>query len=513
MERRFVYEKGIAETVTTGGRVRGYIEDGVTVFKGIPYAHAKRFHKPEPAAFEKVFDATSYGFVCPLLTNDRPNGELLCPHRYWPQDEDCLNLNVWTPACDDARRPVMVWLHGGGYFGGSSIEQQAYEGGTMAHEGDAVVVSINHRLNILGYFDVSDFGPEYENSGNAGMEDIICALRWVRDNVASFGGDPSNVTLFGQSGGGAKITTLLQMPEADGLFRRGINMSGVIGSLLTDDEGSEAEIAEAVMKDLGLRGIGELETVDYYLFAKSYNRLAPIFAKAGKPIGGNPHRNAQYSGDPVKCGFRKESAGVDMLIGSVFGEFLSFNPTSYDKRVLSNKDGENIVRAAYGEEGASAVLPLFGRAYPERNPVDLMTIDTIFRPGIQAYVAERAAVCPGHTFSYLFNLDMPVDGGRTPWHCADIPYVFHNTGMCLYTQESGVTERIENQIFQSVMAFARNGDPSNGYIPEWPACTPETENTMVIGKNSAQVRPDFDIELIRAVLKYAPKAAFGNIQH
>ena len=160
--------------------------------------------------WDGVLDATSYGYVCPLLEMPKPNGEMLVPHRYWLMDEACQNLNIWTPALDDAHRPVLVWLHGGGYFAGSSIEQIAYEGENMARLGDCVVVSINHRLNILGYLDLSDFGAEYANSGNAGGDDIIAALRWVRDNIAAFGGDPGNVTVFGQSGGGAKVSTLLQ---------------------------------------------------------------------------------------------------------------------------------------------------------------------------------------------------------------------------------------------------------------------------------------------------------------
>ena len=167
------------------------------------------------------------------MTNDPPRGGCM-PHRYWPMDENCLNLNVWTPGSDGEGRPVLVWLHGGGFFAGSSIEQVAYDGANMSRLGNAVVVSINHRLNVLGYFDLSDFGEEYENSGNAGGDDIIAALAWIRENIGAFGGDPKNVTVFGQSGGGAKVTTLLQSPAADGLYAKGIVMSGVISPVLAD---------------------------------------------------------------------------------------------------------------------------------------------------------------------------------------------------------------------------------------------------------------------------------------
>ena len=190
-------------------------------FKGIPYAKARRFHAPEPVErWDGILEATSYGYVCPLLELPKPYGELNIPHRYWIMNEECQNLNVWTPACDGEKRPVMVWLHGGGFEAGSAIENIAYEGENMCRIGQVVVVSINHRLNLLGYFDLSAYGSEYANSGNAGTDDIIMALQWIQDNIANFGGDPENVTLFGQSGGGAKITTLLQTPKADGLFAK-----------------------------------------------------------------------------------------------------------------------------------------------------------------------------------------------------------------------------------------------------------------------------------------------------
>ena len=241
MSYQFSYDPQTAVVETTQGKIRGYEYRNLSVFKGVPYAQAKRFHAPEPVEpWEGVLDTTSFGYVCPLLDMPKPNGELLVPHRYWIMNENCQNLNIWTPGCDDKARPVMVWLHGGGFAAGSAIEHIAYEGENMAIHGDVVVVTINHRLNVLGFCDLSAFGEEYANSGNAGMDDIIAALQWIHDNIAKFGGDPANVTLFGQSGGGAKITTLLQMPAADGLFAKGINMSGVIGPVLAQSASAAA---------------------------------------------------------------------------------------------------------------------------------------------------------------------------------------------------------------------------------------------------------------------------------
>ena len=321
-----------ARVTTAQGIVQGYLQDGLLIFKGIPYAKAVRFHAPEAVKpWDGILDACSYGYVCPMMTNDPPRGELYVPHRFWPMDEDCLNLNLWTPGADGEKRPVLVWLHGGGFSMGSSIEQTAYDGAAMSSLGDAVVVSINHRLNILGYFDLSDFGEEYANSGNAGGDDIIAALQWIRENIAEFGGDPDNVTVFGQSGGGAKVTTLLQSPAADGLYAKGIVMSGVIGPVLADAEGSGRAIAEAVMKEMGLKSVKELETADYAAFARAYLKAMPALKQAGEYTGCCPHPNAYYAGDPLRVGFRAETKDVPLMVGSVFGEFTSFAPIPWDR--------------------------------------------------------------------------------------------------------------------------------------------------------------------------------------
>ncbi len=273
MEHVFARDEKTAVVTTEAGKVRGYLYNGISIFKGIRYAQAKRFHAPEPVRpWEGVWDASNYGFVCPYV-DKKPwlSQELYLPHRYWITDEDCQNLNIWTPACDGEKRPVLVWLHGGGFNMGSAIEMAAYDGENMCRLGQVVVVSVNHRLNLLGYFDLSDFGEEYANSGNAGTDDLIAALRWVRDNIERFGGDPENVTLFGQSGGGAKITALLQSPGADGLFAKGINMSGVLqNGVVGSYAKSGRRLGEVMMQELGVHGVKELETVPYEALAAAY---------------------------------------------------------------------------------------------------------------------------------------------------------------------------------------------------------------------------------------------------
>lgn len=517
MEKKFIYDESTAVVSTCQGKVRGYFYDDMYIFKGIPYAKAERFHAPRPVEpWEGVFEATSYGYVCPLMDMGKPGGELFVPHRYWVMNEDCQNLNIWTPGLDGEKRPVMVWLHGGGFFAGSAIEQIAYEGENMCKLGQVVVVSVNHRLNVLGYCDLSAFGEEYANSGNAGTDDLVAALRWIRDNIQSFGGDPENVIVFGQSGGGAKVTTLLQTPAADGLVAKGINMSGVIGPVLADSTGSGEKLGLALMQETGAADIKELEKVPYERLAAAYAKVKPGLEQAGEYVGGSPHPNEYYLGEPIQNGFRKETAHVPLMVGSVFGEFGSFAPTPYDKRKLTEEEGIRHVEESVGKEEGKELVELFKKAYPERNPVDIMTMDFIFRLPEIDYIRLRSKgnSC---TWSYLFNLDMPVDGGRTPWHCSDIPYFFHNTQLTPYTQEKGVTERVEKLIFDSVMAFAKTGNPENPEVPNWPACAPGKESTLVIGKETA-VKENFDHELIPVLAKhmgavFAKKMQNTEVQH
>ncbi len=515
----FRYDPASAIAETTRGPVRGYIWHGVNIFKGIPYASARRFHAPEPVKkWDSPLDCTSFGFVCPLLAQGRPSGEIYVPHRFWPMDEDCLNLNVWTPGLDGRRRPVLVWLHGGGYSAGSAIEHIAYEGENMARFGDCVTVSVNHRLNVLGYLDLSAFGKEYENSGNAGGDDIIAALKWVHENIEAFGGDPDRVTVFGQSGGGGKVTTLLQSPAADGLYAGGINMSGVLNALMADETLSGEEFVGDLAQSLGLPGVRSLETVPYPLLASAYLGLQKKSAAAGGYTGGRPHRNRFYLGEPTQVGFRKETAHIPLIVGSVFGEFSSFAPFAFD-RGLGDAEAAQAFAAVCGQEKAQALSDLFRTAYPKRPMMDLLNLDVIFRAPEIEYIRRRSRLNRA-TWSYMFNCDMPVDGGRTPWHCADIPFVFRNTEFTPYTRMENLTEQLEAQIFGSVMAFARTGDPNHPGIPRWEPSTPEAETTMIF---DADTRPavNYDHALVAAAAQAAEafrKAAEThgkdrNIQH
>ena len=253
--KEFVMSKDSPIVSTPKGKLRGFRFDGVDHFYGIRYAKAKRFQMPEPVpAWEGVKDAGSYGMNCPVLSEPMPTGEVLIPHRFWPSSEHCQYLNLWTKSCEpSAKRPVLFWIHGGGYASGSGMEQICYDGFNLAKDDDVVVVTVNHRLNAFGYLDLSAFGEKYWNSVNVGMADLVEALRWVRDNIACFGGDPDNVTIFGQSGGGGKVTVLGQIPEAEGLFHKMIVMSGVLGGPLFHAPYDAKALVLEILSNLNIR--------------------------------------------------------------------------------------------------------------------------------------------------------------------------------------------------------------------------------------------------------------------
>lgn len=498
MAKKFQYD-GVPVVETKAGGLKGYFYEGMYIFKGIPYAQAGRFQMPqEVTPWEGVKDATSYGFVCPLMAEERPTGELLVPHRYWPQNENCQNLNIWTEALDEtAKKPVLVWLHGGGYTAGSSIEQVAYDGFNMSHFGDAVVVSVNHRLNILGYLDLSPFGEKYRNSANAGHADMVAALKWIHENIAKFGGDPENVTIFGQSGGGMKVADLMQIPEADGLFHKGIVMSGVSdGKLMPEPKGDGRAIVTGMLKALGLSEteVEKLETVPYYELVKAYNAAVPEVMKSGGYVGTMPMVNDFYLGAPLLHGFREHAKSIPLMIGSVFGEF-SFAPADYDKNSLSAEEEAELLKKKFGER-AGELAELFQKAYPEKKAIDLLTLDRIFRIPSKALAKLHAEGGKAPSWLYEFTLEFPYQNGKTAWHCSDIAYFFRNSDKVEINNIEGVSDTLEAQIFDAVISFARSGNPNHAGLPDWPAVTPSDETTMLFDRK-CEAKHNFDDELMK----------------
>lgn len=485
---------------TTSGKLKGYFYDGEFIFKGVPYAYAERFQMPQKITWEGVKEATSYGFVCPLLEQDTPNAELMVPHRYWPQNEHCQNLNIWTKTLDcDRKLPVIVWLHGGGYFAGSSIEQVAYDGFNMCMQGDAVVVSVNHRLNVLGYLDLSPFDKKYANSGNAGHADMVAALKWIHDNIGLFGGDPENVTIFGQSGGGMKVADLMQIADADGLFHRALIMSGVSNaSLMPSCTGNGHAIVSALLQELGLseNELGKLETIPYYELANAYKKVSPVLAMKGEYIGGGPLVGEYYKGNPLDYGFRDHAYEIPLMVGSVFGEF-AFMPSDYDKNNLSEEEIKKIIYRVY-QEHTEEMVEIFKKTYPDKNVTDLLSVDRVMRQPSKAIAKLHAEGKKAGTYLYDFTLEFPIYHNKIAWHCSDIPFFFHNTDLVEICQIPETGKRLESQMFEAFMAFAKTGVPKSGKLPEWEPVTGEKEPTMIFDR-VCELRYNFDDELYNKI--------------
>ena len=502
MARNFMCTKTDPVVETKAGKLRGFQLDGTYVFHGVKYADAKRFHQPTPVEpWEGIKNALAYGYVCPMLQQDQPSNELMVPHRYWPLDENCQYLNIWTQHLDpNAKKPVLVWLHGGGFAAGSSIEHIAYEGENMSKYGDVVVISLNHRLNILGYLDLSPFGEEYKNSGNAGNADMVAALQWIHENIANFGGDPENVTLFGQSGGGMKVWTLMQTPAADGLFHKGVVQSGCFVSGNSTEQNGKA-IVTALLAELKLDDVKALETIPYAQLAAAYNKVAPEVAKTGAYVGGNPLANDWYLGDPLEVGFTEHAKTIPVMVGTVLGEF-SFMPALSEEEKADAALIDSMIEKRYGAEGKK-LKEMFAEVYPDKDVSDVLFMDSIFRAPSTDFILKKAQHPESGTYSYKITYTFPYDGGHIAWHCSEIPFVFHNTSLVAAYNEPGVTDLLEKQMCDAWLNFARDGKPSSEDLPEWPACTADDEATMIFDKK-CEVRHNYDHELVALHKKLAP---------
>ncbi|MBQ3797510.1 MAG: carboxylesterase/lipase family protein [Butyrivibrio sp.] len=503
---------------TKAGKLQGYFYDGVYVFKGVHYAEADRFRQPKDVEpWEGVVDATSYGKVCNLMHQDDPRGELYVPHAYWPMDEHCQNLNIWTTDLDSSsKKPVMVWFHGGGFFAGSAIEQVAYEGDEMAKNGDVVVVNVNHRLNILGYLDLEPFGEKYKNSANCGNADLVAALKWVHENIAAFGGDPENVTIFGQSGGGMKVTSLMQTPAADGLFHKAIVMSGVLDpDFMGNGKTGGETIVGGMLEELGLTKdeVEKLETLPYPQLVEAYEKVAAGIQDPAVYKGCSPMVNDYYLGEPHITGFTEHAKTIPMMIGTVMGEF-AFMPLPFNKAEVTEAEVTEKIKERF-KEYADELIAEYKEAYPGKNLADIFALDCIFRTPTKKLIAEASKRSEAETYSYLFAYEFPVQNGKIAWHCSDIPFVFHNIKRVPSANVEGVSDKLEEQVFSAVMSFAKTGNPNNDKIPQWDASKENDEATLVLDKE-CECRHNFDNKLIalgkEAFTKYS-QFDFGNVQH
>jgi para-nitrobenzyl esterase len=506
--------KDIAVVATESGSVAGYIRNGTFTFKGIPYADttegAHRFMPPsKPKPWVGVRSSRQFGFVC-------PQG----PRAGWANDEeafmfswddgvpseDCLRLNLWSPAVNDgAKRPVMVWLHGGGYSAGSGQELLSYDGENLARRGDVVVVTLNHRLNVLGYLNLAQYGDRYASSANVGMLDIVAALQWVRDNIAAFGGDPKTVTIFGQSGGGGKVGTLMAMPSAKGLFHRAIVESGSM--LRAGTEEKSQELAELIVTELGLSKatIDQIHSLPYQQLVLTAQKV--VRAHAPPPVGGVPNfrRLADLLGfAPVVDGsilpahpFDPQapaiSADVPMIIGSTLNEFVTaINHPEYEQ--MTAAELENRVMAMFAEQ-APEVLAAFRQRTPTASPFDVWShiAASSVREAAIAQATAKAAQSSAPAYLYWFTWQTPILNGRPrAFHCSEIAFAFNNTDRCEAMTGGGADARALAEIMSDAwIHFARTGDPNHPKMPHWTVFSAEQVPTMIFDNHTQLINnPD-----------------------
>jgi para-nitrobenzyl esterase len=485
---------------TTAGKIRGAMVDGIAAFRGVPYgastAGAARFMPPQPpAAWAGVRDALDYAGQAPQARlGPAPRTEMVDfsgPADASPETEDCLTLNVWTPGADNAaRRPVMVWLHGGAFSYGSSNSLRL-QGMRLCQRGDVVVVTVNQRLNIFGHLDLSQVGgAEYAQSGNAGTLDMIAALHWVRDNIAAFGGDPGCVTIFGESGGGGKVSTLLAMPSARGLFHRAIVQSGAAVRLRTRDRA--AKLTEAVLAELGLTRASMAE-----LHAVPMQRLLAAIGPAQQAIGASPWPLLdRYPFGPVVDGdllprqpFHPDatpvSADIPLIIGDCAHEaslFLAHDDKVWHRTLTEAELRSRVATVAGG--AADGVVALYRRLMPDASPAERLIAtltDCNFRVRSLLMAERRARQGGAPVWMYAFAWRTPLFDGRlgTP-HAIDVPFTFDTLEFTNATDRSAGAHALAARMSGTWAAFARNGVPDHASLPAWPAYTVGERRTMVL---------------------------------
>lgn len=495
----------IAETES--GKLLGLNEDGINIFKGIPYAQAERWEMPvKPKSWAGHLTAVYAGPVSPRPAD---SGEYLSNPAYYRVDtseKDLLNLNVWSPdMTPESPRPVIFWLHGGGYTGGSSIELLEYDGKNLASFGDVVFVSVNHRLNYLGYLDLSAYGEEYKYSGNAGHADIVMALEWVRDNIATFGGDPNNVTIIGQSGGSAKVNQLMAMPVADGLFHKAVAQS--TGRFeFTTTQAMAREKTAALVKHLELNDSSNEEIIAH-LKRLPYPELAAAAAAVGLRSG------TVMDNDYVLPDISRSAGKIPLMVGSVMGEFMSNiqgiqgsyrnNSILQDESVyytqnrqfVSNEQVVERYREKYGDK-ADAVMTAFKQAYPVHDLFDGLYTWT-FRNN---HVASAFTESGGTAYQYVMAYNLPLFNGIVSWHTGgDIAFFFRNLDS-IHSWIAGdekMADKVSTEVATALINFAYTGNPAQNGLA-WPAFSVENGETMIFDRSS-EVRNYHDREWLKLV--------------
>jgi para-nitrobenzyl esterase len=487
--------KTLTEAVaTSNGPIRGYLEDRLSVFKGVRYGAPPtgehRFKPPrQPAPWTQALETTAYG--APAIQSGLGPGERRTSAGDPPapdepaSSEDCLFLNVWTPGLDGAKRPVMVWLHGGGFANGSGGAAM-YDGGALARKGDVVTVTVNHRLNVFGYLHLAEaFGPDYAQSGIAGMLDIIQTLEWVRDNIAAFGGDQGNVTIFGESGGGWKVSILMAMPGAKGLFHKAIVQSGP-GLRGTRPE-EAAKTAQAYLEVLGVSEAKALADLPVEVLSRAsvgipgdaMRNFNPVVDGAALPRHPfEPDAPALSADIPVLIGTNKDESTLFMIGDPKFGDLTEEDLAKRSKAVAGDK--------------APALVAELRKLHPDYSPTYLTSSATTAAGmwlGSITLAERKAAQGSAPVFMYMLAWETPVSRGRlkSP-HALEIPLVFDNVELARnFVGRGDEPQTVADQMSTAWLAFAHGGDPNGAGLPAWPAYDPKDRATMIFNVESRVV--------------------------
>jgi para-nitrobenzyl esterase len=494
----------IAIADTDCGKVKGYILHGVYTYLGIPYgadtSGENRFMPPKKhAPWQGILPTVYPGPSAPQQVYPRRPDSYSAFIDHWNYGEigeDCLYLNVWTPGVGDGRkRPVLFWLHGGGFSNGNAIEQDGYYGENLARQGDIVFVSINHRLNAFGFSDLSACGDKFKYSGNVGFLDMLAALEWVHNNIANFGGDPANVTIMGQSGGGAKVCDLAACPQAKGLVKQGVALSG--SAISAQDPKDTRQLGEYILKEAKLSPaeVGKLQQMPWQQYLDLANAAAKKFAadKGGRfRAGFSPVADGLYL--PAGHFFEQPLPGspdIPMIFCSNFNESSPSRTDAPLEQITLPEVVKNL-QPRYGDK-AQAIVDAYGKVFPGSKPIEIYSLILSNRQGV---VRSATAKCKQSAPVWMawFGFQPPLfDSRMRAFHCLDISFWLLNTDRMYTHSGGGVRPRgLSKKMAAALLAFMQQGDPNGGgKLPQWPKFTPD-KGTLMELNDTCVVKDDPD---------------------